>query len=132
MADAHGRVPTVPPFPVRSPLEAVHRLSRAVLDAHTPVDVTNALVLALRDGLGLGQVHLSEVSQGGEVGQATVAAGEGSEITRYVQVLDKRPSGVAWVVATGEPLIVPDARASQACARTSSSASTSPRWPTCR
>ena len=101
------------PFPVRSPLEAVHRLSRAVLDARTPADVTTALVLALREGLELDQVHLSEVSQGGDVGQATVAAGEEGEITRYVQVLDNRPSGVAWVVATGDPLIVPDARASQ-------------------
>ena len=43
-------------------------------------------------------------------------AGEGAEVTRYVQVLDERPSGVAWVVATGEPLVVPDARASQGVA----------------
>jgi diguanylate cyclase (GGDEF)-like protein/putative nucleotidyltransferase with HDIG domain len=100
----------VPPSPVRSPLEAVHRLSRAVLRAATPADVTDALVVGLRDGLGLGQVHLSEVSQGGEVGHATVAAGEGPGLTRYVQVLDERPSGVARVVATGEPLIVTDAR----------------------
>ena len=27
----------------------------------------------------------------------------------YVQVLDERPSGIACVVATGEPLLVPDA-----------------------
>ena len=60
----------------------------------------------------LGQVHLSEVSQGGEVGHATSAAAEGAG-AGYVQVLDERPSGVAWVVATGEPLIVPDARGSQ-------------------
>ena len=44
----------------------------------------------MRDGLSLGQVHLSEVSQGGEVGQhrgerpATVAAPEGAP-SGYVQ-----------------------------------------------
>jgi len=101
----------VPPSPVRSPREAVHRLSEAVLRARTPADVT-ALVHALRDGLSLGQVHLSEVSLGGEVGHATVAAPEGAP-SGYVQVLDERPSGVDWVVATGEPLIVADARGSQ-------------------
>ena len=90
----------------------MHRLSEAVLRARTPADVTGALVHALRDGLNLSQVHLSEVSQGGEVGHATVAAPEGAP-SGYVQVLDERPSGVAWVVATGEPLIVPDARGSQ-------------------
>jgi diguanylate cyclase (GGDEF)-like protein/putative nucleotidyltransferase with HDIG domain len=102
----------VPPSPVRSQLEAVHRLSEALLRARTPADVTSRLVLALREGLGVGQVHLSEVSQGGDVGHATV---EGDpRRAGYTQVLDERPSGVAWVVATGEPLIVPDARASQA------------------
>ena len=50
----------MPPSPVRSPLEAVHRLSR-----------------------GLGQVHLTEVSQGGDIGHATVAAREGPALTRY-------------------------------------------------
>ena len=90
----------------------MHRLSEAVLRARTPADVTGALVHALRDGLRLGQVHLSEVSQGGEVGHATVAAPEGAP-SGYVQVLDNRPSGVAWVVATGEPLIVPDAPGAQ-------------------
>jgi diguanylate cyclase (GGDEF)-like protein len=90
----------------------VHRLSEAVLRARTPADVTGALVHALRDGLSLSQVHLSEVSQGGEVGHATVAAPEGAP-SGYVQVLDERPSGVAWVVATGEPLIVPDAPGAQ-------------------
>jgi diguanylate cyclase (GGDEF)-like protein len=90
----------------------VHRLSEAVLRARTPADVTGALVHALRDGLSLGQVHLSEVSQGGEVGHATVAAPDGAP-SGYVQVLDERPSGVAWVVATGEPLVVPDAPGSQ-------------------
>ena len=90
----------------------MHRLSEAVLRTRTPADVTGALVHALRDGLSLGQVHLSEVSPGGEVGHATVAAPEGAP-SGYVQVLDERPSGVAWVVATGEPLMVPDARGSQ-------------------
>ena len=90
----------------------MHRLSEAVLRARTPADVTGALVHALRDGLSLSQVHLSEVSQGGEVGHATVAAPEGAP-SGYVQVLDERPSGVAWVVATGEPLIVPDAPGAQ-------------------
>ena len=90
----------------------MHRLSEAVLRARTPADVTGALVHALRNGLSLGQVHLSEVSQGGEVGHATVAAPEGAP-SGYVQVLDERPSGVAWVVATGEPLVVPDAPGSQ-------------------
>jgi diguanylate cyclase (GGDEF)-like protein len=90
----------------------VHRLSEAVLRARTPADVTGALVHALRDGLNLSQVHLSEVSLGGEVGHATVAAPEGAP-SGYVQVLDERPSGVAWVVATGEPLIVPDAPGAQ-------------------
>ena len=90
----------------------MHRLTGAVLNARTPAEVTDALVVGLRDGLGLGQVHLSEVSQGGEVGHATVAAPEGAP-SGYVQVLDERPSGVAWVVATGEPRIVPDARGSQ-------------------
>ena len=102
----------MPPSPVRSPLEAVHRLSRAVRHARTPADVTGALVVGLRDGLELGQVHLSEVSQGGDVGHALVTTGEGPGPVRYVQVLDERPSGVARVVATGEPLIVTDARGS--------------------
>jgi hypothetical protein len=47
----------VPLSPVRSPLEALP-LSEAVL----------------RDGVSLGQVHLSEVSQGGELGHATLAS----------------------------------------------------------
>ena len=55
----------------------MHRLTGDVLNARTPAEVTDALVVGLRDGLGLGQVHLSEVSQGGEVGHATVAAGDG-------------------------------------------------------
>ena len=66
------------------------RLSEAVLRARTPADVTGALVHALRDGLSLGQVHLSEVSQGGEVGHATVAAPEGAP-SGYVQVLEDSP-----------------------------------------
>jgi diguanylate cyclase (GGDEF)-like protein/putative nucleotidyltransferase with HDIG domain len=103
----------VPPSPVRSQLEAVHRLSAAVLRARAPAEVTGALVPALRDGLGLGQVHLSEVSQGGDVGHATIATGGTPEHAGYVQVLDERPSGVAWVVSTGEPLVVPDARSAQ-------------------
>jgi diguanylate cyclase (GGDEF)-like protein len=69
-------------------------------------------VLELRDALALGQVHLSEVSQGGEVGHATIAADEGARLSHYTQVLDERPSGVARVVASGAPLIVPDAPAS--------------------
>jgi diguanylate cyclase (GGDEF)-like protein len=100
----------VPQSPVRSPLKAVHRLSRAVLHARTPADVTGELIIALREGLGLGEVHLSEVSQTGDVGHTTVAADERATLARYVQVLDERPSGVAQVVAGGEPLVVPDAR----------------------
>jgi diguanylate cyclase (GGDEF)-like protein/putative nucleotidyltransferase with HDIG domain len=95
----------------------VHRLSEAVLRARTAADVTGRFVLALREGLQLGQVHLSQVSQGGDVGQATIAAGDGGERRGYTQVLDDRPSGVAWVVATGEPLIVRDARRSRSVRR---------------
>ena len=102
----------MPPTPVRSPLHAVHRLSGAVLAARTAAEVTSALVLELRDALVLGQVHLSEVSQSGEVGHATIAAAEDAGLSHYVQVLDERPSGVARVVASGASLIVPDAPAS--------------------
>ena len=81
----------------------MHRLSGAVLAARAPADVTGALLLELRDALALSQVHLTEVSQGGEVGHATVAGGDGSQLPGYVVVLDERPSGVARVVASGAP-----------------------------
>jgi hypothetical protein len=71
----------------------VHRLSEAVLRARTPADVTGALVHALRDGLSLGQVHLSEVSQGGDIGHARIVARERREHAGYVQVLTSAPPG---------------------------------------
>jgi hypothetical protein len=39
-----------PPSPVRSPLEAVHHLSEAVLSARTPADVTDPQVVAALTG----------------------------------------------------------------------------------
>ena len=109
----------------------MHRLSGAVLAARAPSEITSALVLELRDALALSQVHLTEVSRGSDVGLATVAEDGSAELSSYVQVLDERPSGVALVVASGAPPIVADAPASPDVARTWSTASTSPRWPTC-
>jgi GAF domain-containing protein len=61
---------------------------------------------ALRDALGVDQVHLFEVAQDQAGGEAVVK-GQGTD---YEMVLSDGPSGVALVVASGEPLHVPDAR----------------------
>jgi diguanylate cyclase (GGDEF)-like protein/putative nucleotidyltransferase with HDIG domain len=100
------------PSAVQSPLTAVHRLSQAVLAARSAADIKQALVAALHEGLGVDQVHLSEIGQSGEVTRATIGAESGAELSGYTQVLDDRPSGVARVLATGETLVVPDARGS--------------------
>jgi GAF domain-containing protein len=50
-------------------------------------------------------VHLFEIAQDGQGGEAVVR-GDGAD---YRMVLGEGPSGVATVLATGEPLHVPDA-----------------------
>jgi diguanylate cyclase (GGDEF)-like protein len=91
-------------------------LSAAVLEATAVEDVVDAYLAAARSLVGVDQVHLVEVSQDAAVGHARVVAYEagGRREDAYVMVLDERPSGVTAVVRTGEPLVVPEARGSNA------------------
>ena len=114
MKPMRSRSFTVPPSPVRSPLEAVHRLSEAVLRARTPADVTGALVArAARRPRASARSTSPRSPRAARSATPPSPPARAPGPPRYVQVLDERPSGVAWVVATGEPLIVPDARGSQ-------------------
>ena len=54
-------------------LSAAHRLSEALLVAASPEAVADALMAALQAALAAGEVHLTEVSQDGDVGEGTVA-----------------------------------------------------------
>ncbi len=91
-------------------------LSAAVLAATGVEDVVDAYLAAARSLIGVDQVHLIEVSQDAAVGHARVVAYEagGRRDDAYVMVLDERPSGTSHVVRTGEPLVVPEARGSDA------------------
>jgi hypothetical protein len=75
-----------------SPLSAVHRLSEALLTARSSDAVREALMGALEAALAVDQVHLTEVSQDGDVGEGTVG---GSEEVAYRQWLD----GPRWSLA---------------------------------
>jgi diguanylate cyclase (GGDEF)-like protein len=88
-----------------SSLSAAHRLSEALLSARSPEAVSSALMDALRTSLAVDQVHLTEVSQDGDVGQGTVG---GSEELNYRQWLG-RPSLISQVIAAGAPVEVADA-----------------------
>ncbi len=98
---------------VAPPLRA---LSAAVIAATSVEDVVDAYLAAARALIGVDQVHLIEVSQDAAVGHARVIAYEagGRRDDAYVMVLDERPSGTGTVVRTGEPLVVPEARGSDA------------------
>lgn len=89
-------------------------LARSALLATTPEDLSRALVAAVGASLEVDQVHITQVSQDLAVGRARVIDLSDPEAPeeRYTQVFDERPSGAAQVVATGEILHVPDARAS--------------------
>jgi diguanylate cyclase (GGDEF)-like protein len=91
-------------------------LSAAVLAASSVEDVVDAFLSAARTLVGVDQVHLIEVSQDAAVGHARVVAYEagGRRDDAYVMVLDQRPSGTTTVVRTGQPLVVPEARGSDA------------------
>ncbi len=79
-------------------------------------DVVDAYLAAARGLVGVDQVHLIEVSQDAAVGHARVVAYEagGRRDDAYVMVLDERPSGTSHVVRTGVPLVVAEARGSDA------------------
>jgi GAF domain-containing protein len=62
--------------PDNSLLRAAHRLSAALLSARTPEGVGAALMEELQAALAVDQVHLTEVSQDGDVGQGTVSGGD--------------------------------------------------------
>lgn len=91
-------------------------LSAATLSAQSVEDVVDAYLTAARALLGIDQVHLIEVSQDAAVGHGRVIAYEagGRREDAYVMVLDERPSGTATIVRTGEPLVVAEARESNA------------------
>jgi diguanylate cyclase (GGDEF)-like protein len=84
----------------------MHRVARAAAAARTVEALSDDATSALRDALGVDQVHLFEVAQDRAGGEAVVK-GHG---TGYEMALGAGPSGVARVVATGTPLHVPDAR----------------------
>ena len=58
-------------------LRAAHRLSEALLSARSPEAVGAALMEELQAALGVDQVHLTEVSQDGDVGQGKVGGADG-------------------------------------------------------
>jgi len=88
-----------------SPLSAAHRLSEALLAAPSPAAVGEALMVALQDGLAPGQVHLTEVSQDGDMGEAKVT---GAAEQHYRQSLGD-PSIITRVVHAAGPVAVTDA-----------------------
>ena len=61
------------PVSDNSPLRATHRLSEALLSARSPEAVGAALMEELQAALGVDQVHLTDVSQDGDVGQGRSA-----------------------------------------------------------
>lgn len=92
-------------------------LSASALASSSADEVLDAVASAVRDALGLDQVHISEVSQDAAVGFSRVSAfaesDAGQVAEEYSQVLDDRPSGVARVVSTKRSFVVVDARGSQ-------------------
>jgi len=88
-------------------LNAAHRLSEALLAAPCPETVGEALMTALQAALAPGQVHLTEVSQDGDVGEGMVG---GAQDQTYRQWLGG-PSLISRVIAAGASLAVLDAPA---------------------
>jgi diguanylate cyclase (GGDEF)-like protein/putative nucleotidyltransferase with HDIG domain len=86
-------------------LRAAHRLSEALLSARSSEAVGTALMEELQATLGVDQVHLTEVSQDGDVGEGTVG---GSPAPGYRQWLGG-PSLISRVIAAGASVAVPDA-----------------------
>lgn len=74
----------------------------------------------LQVALAADQVHLTEVSQDGDVGEGTVG---GAEALHYVQSLD-RPSLISRVIDAAAPVAVADAP----CCWPSAPASGASRW----
>jgi diguanylate cyclase (GGDEF)-like protein len=85
-----------------SPLNAVHRLSEALLAARSRDAVGEALMAGLKASLAADQVHLAEVSQGADIAQPVA----GSEGTAYRL---GAPSLVSRVIAGGTSILVTDA-----------------------
>jgi diguanylate cyclase (GGDEF)-like protein len=81
--------------------EPLHRIARAASSARAFEELADEVTRALREALAFDQVHLFEVGQDRAGGEAVVGD--------YEMVLGDGPSGVALVVASGEPLNVPDA-----------------------
>jgi diguanylate cyclase (GGDEF)-like protein/putative nucleotidyltransferase with HDIG domain len=105
----HGEI--VPTASSEGPdLAVVADFARSAIATESAEDLKGALAHALRASLLVDMVHLTEVAQDGSSAHGTVAASGGDEDagTRYVMILDERPSGVSRVVATGRPLHVPD------------------------
>ena len=93
------------PVSDHSPLRATFRLSEALLSAASPEAVGAALMEELQAALGVDQVHLTEVSQDGDVGQGTVG---GSDEPVYRQWLGG-PSLITRVIDAGVSVAVADA-----------------------
>ena len=86
----------------------LHRVASAAAQAHTAAQLGGELLAALGEVLAVDQVHMLEIAQDRASGQTTVS---GPGFPNYDIVFDDRPSGVAHVVASGQTLHVPDARA---------------------
>ena len=86
----------------------LHRVASAAAKAHTVAQVGGELIAALHAVLTADQVHMLEIAQDRASGQTTVS---GPGFPSYDIVFDERPSAVARVVASGQTLHVPDARA---------------------
>lgn len=95
-----------------TPAGALRELSARVLEAADADAVVGALAQTARDALGVDRVHVAEISQDAAIGHVVAVGFESGEAeqARYVQVFDDRPSGMASVLASGEPRMFPDAR----------------------
>ncbi len=88
-----------------SPLSAAHRLSEALLSARSAEAVGTALMEGLQAALAVDQVHLTEVSQDGDIGQGTVGGSRGPGYRQWLG----GPSLISSVIEAGTPVAVPDA-----------------------
>ena len=86
-------------------LSAAHRLSEALLVAPSPEAVGEALMAALQTALAPGQVHLTEVSQDGDIGEGTIG---GAQDVQYRQWLGG-PSLISRIITAGASVAVADA-----------------------
>ena len=93
-------------LPADSPLlRAAHGLSKALLTAGSAEAVGAALMEELKAALGVDQVHLTEVSQDGDVGQGTVGGAEGLGYRQWLG----GPSLISRVIDAGASIAVADA-----------------------